>query len=57
MEKDRFKGWSKRQKSMWLMVESFANQEIPKTHENCIKILGVARPGKTWRDKNKKSGV
>jgi hypothetical protein len=35
------------------MVESFADREIPKTHENCIKILGVARPGKTKKDRNK----
>jgi hypothetical protein len=54
MNKDRFEGWSKLQKSKWLLVESFANKEIPKTHENCIKIVGVARPGKTNRDKRKK---
>jgi len=53
-EENRFKGWSSRQKSMWLMVESFANTEIPKTHENCMKILKVARPGKTNRDKSRK---
>ncbi len=52
-EEDRFKGWSHRQKSLWLMIEDFANHEIPKTHENCIKILGIARPGKTNRDKKK----
>lgn len=55
MKEDRFKGWSSRQKSMWLMVESFTHQEIPKTHQNCIKIIGVARPGKTNRDKNRGS--
>ena len=54
MKKDRFEYWSHNQKARWLMVEEFAGHEIPRTHQNCMKILGVARPGKTKRDKEKR---
>lgn len=27
--------------------------DLPRTHQNCIKMTGVARPGKTAKDKAK----
>ncbi len=38
--------WTAEQKMKW---DQAGNP--PKTHENCIKILGAARPGKTKKDK------
>ena len=41
------------QKAKWLSAERQAGCELPRTHENCIRITGVARPGKTAKDKGK----
>ena len=41
------------QKAKWLSAERQAGQRLPRTHENCIRITGVARPGKTAKDKQK----
>jgi len=30
--------------------------DLPTTHENCMRLLKVARPGKTARDLAKKGG-
>lgn len=27
---------------------------MPRTHQNCIRLVGVARPGKTAKDKARK---
>ena len=27
---------------------------MPRTHENCLRLVGVARPGKTAKDKARK---
>lgn len=37
----------------WRLAESQAGYKLPRTHENCTRILGVARPGKTAKDKEK----
>ena len=39
------------QKAKWLSAERLAGQKLPRTHENCIRVLGVARPGKTAKDR------
>ena len=41
------------QKAKWLSAERQAGCKLPRTHENCIRILRVARPGKTAKDKQK----
>ena len=41
------------QKAKWLSAESLAGCKLPRTHENCIRITGVARPGKTAKDQRK----
>lgn len=41
------------QKAKWLSAERQAGQKLPRTHENCIRITGVARPGKTAKDRQK----
>ena len=40
------------QKAKWMVAESQAGQRLPRTHENCLRILNVARPGKTAKDKS-----
>ena len=40
------------QKAKWAAAES-REGKLPRTHENCLKYLGVARPGKTAKDKAK----
>ena len=37
----------------WRLAESQAGCKLPRTHENCIRITGVARPGKTAKDKGR----
>jgi hypothetical protein len=41
------------QKAKWALAESQAGHKLPRTHENCIRILGVARPGKTAKDRQR----
>jgi len=41
------------QKAKWLSAERQAGQKLPRTHENCLRILKVARPGKTAKDRQK----
>lgn len=41
------------QKAKWLSAERQAGCKLPRTHENCTRILNVARPGKTAKDKGK----
>jgi hypothetical protein len=45
-KKERQKFWTAEQKMKW---EQAGNPL--KTHDNCLRILGVARPGKTAQDK------
>jgi len=30
---------------------------LPTTHANCLNLIGVARPGKTAKDRAKRGGV
>ena len=39
------------QKARWAFAERQAGHKLPRTHQNCIRILGVARPGKTKQQK------
>ena len=39
------------QKAKWAVAESQAGTKLARTHQNCIRILNVARPGKTAKDK------
>ncbi len=41
------------QKAKWAFSERQAGCKLPRTHENCILILRVARPGKTAKDKQR----
>jgi hypothetical protein len=41
------------QKAKWLSAERQAGCKLPRTHENCIRITGVARPGKTAKENKK----
>ena len=41
------------QKARWSFAERQAGHKLPRTHENCTRILGVARPGKTAKDKGR----
>ena len=50
-KKERKEFMSRDQKSRWTAREELEGREIPRTHENCLEILGVARPGKTNQDK------
>jgi len=43
------------QKAKWASAERQAGCKLPRTHENCLKILKVARPGKTASDKQNKN--
>ncbi len=40
------------QKAKWAAAES-REGKLPRTHQNCIRILNVARPGKTAADRQK----
>ena len=37
----------------WRLAEAQAGHKLPRTHENCLRILKVARPGKTAKDRQK----
>lgn len=50
-KKDRENYMSATQKALWKAREELEGRQIPRTHENCLSILGVARPGKTNKDK------
>ena len=39
------------QKAKWKVAEQQAGGPLARTHENCLNILKVARPGKTAKDK------
>ena len=41
------------QKAKWATAERQAGGKLPRTHENCLRITGVARPGKTAKDKGR----
>ena len=41
------------QKARWATSERRVGCKLPRTHQNCIEILNVARPGKTAKDKQK----
>lgn len=45
--------WTASQKSKWEAAEEREGVKLARTHENCVRILGVARPGKTASDKNR----
>ena len=50
---DRSQFMTADQKAKWLSAERQAGQKLPRTHKNCIRITGVARPGKTAKDKGR----
>ncbi len=41
------------QRAKWSFAERQAGCKLPRTHENCTRILGVGRPGKTAKDKGR----
>ena len=41
------------QKARWAFAERQAGHKLPRTHQNCIRILKVARPGKTKQQKGR----
>ncbi len=41
----------------WKLRESQAGCKLPRTHENCLRITGVARPGKTAKDRRQTKGA
>jgi hypothetical protein len=41
------------QKARWAFAERQAGRKLPRTHQNCIRILKVARPGKTKQQKGR----
>lgn len=41
------------QKTKWASKEEWIGRSIPRSHQNCREILGVARPGKTNKDRAK----
>ena len=41
------------QKAKWAQAERQAGHTLPRTHQNCLKVLGVARPGKTAKDRSR----
>lgn len=47
--------WSPTQVAKWRLAETQAGCKLPTTHQNCTRILGVARPGKTAKDKERGS--
>ena len=46
--KDLFDFWTDAQKAKW---KQHFPKGAPTTHQNCIEVFGVARPGKTRRDR------
>ncbi len=44
---------SREQQAKWGFAERQVGQTLPRTHQNCIRITGVARPGKTAKDRQK----
>lgn len=50
--KNRADFMTKDQKAKWRVAEQQAGGFLPRTHENCLTILKVARPGKTEKDKS-----
>jgi hypothetical protein len=47
--------WSADQKARWAEAERREGCKLPRTHQNCLAILKVARPGKTAKDKARNS--
>jgi len=43
---------SSAQKARWAAAEKLQGRKIPRSHQNCLEILGVQRPGKTAKDKS-----
>lgn len=41
------------QKAKWAAAEEKAGHKIKRFHSNCLRILGVRRPGKTAQDRAK----
>ena len=54
---NRSQYWTSTQIAKWRLAEAHADCKLPRTHQNCIRILGVARPGKTAKDKSKVTQV
>ena len=50
-QKSRAEYMTEHQKELWRVAEEQLGHKIPRTHENCMRILKVARPGKTAKDK------
>lgn len=45
---------SKQRKDFMTKDQKEKMGKFPRTHQNCIKLTGVARPGKTAKDKANK---
>ena len=43
----------KERKEYMTETQKFAMGNLPRTHQNCIEKTGVARPGKTAKDRAK----
>jgi hypothetical protein len=39
------------QQKRWALEEERIGRKLPRTHENCVRVLKVARPGKTAKDR------
>jgi len=50
---NRSQYWTSTQIAKWRLAEAHAGCKLPRTHQNCIRILDVARPGKTAKDKGR----
>lgn len=48
---DRANFMTESQRALWAAAEEKRGTKIPRTHQNCMEILKVARPGKTAKDK------
>ena len=51
---NRSQYWTADQKAKWASAERQEGCKLPRTHENCLLILKIARPGKTASDKASK---
>lgn len=50
--KKRDEYWSADMKAQW---NNHFPKGAPKTHENCLRVFGVARPGKTRSDRARRA--
>ena len=51
MRKTRADYMTEDQQSRWSAFEKRMGRKMPRTHQNCIEVFGVGRPGKTKKDR------